>query len=299
MTYSIVAADTTTREVGGAGTSCLGGEDVYVIYAASPGRGVIHAQAYYSLLARERGLSLLDAGQAPTAVIEQITSSSFDGSAQIRQYGVVDVLGDAAGFTGSGTTAYAADRQGHVGDFAYSVQGNILTSAKVLEQAAQAFEANGCDLPERLMNALEAGANGGEGDSRCTEHGIPSDSAFLQVESPDLPRGGYLTLRVETSGAENPLPLLRAKLNDWRATHPCPTVAKEASVSETAGCSCRAAGANDYGVLLPLLGCGLVVAWRRAARQLRPRLLARKRVRTAIPGAEDADLCAHEVHGGE
>ncbi len=40
MTYSIVGADTTAREVGGAGTSCLTGDDVYVIYGGVPGHGV-------------------------------------------------------------------------------------------------------------------------------------------------------------------------------------------------------------------------------------------------------------------
>src|SRR5688572_17326561 len=44
-TYSIVATDQATEQVGGAGTSCIGGADVYIIYGTAPGFGVVHAQA--------------------------------------------------------------------------------------------------------------------------------------------------------------------------------------------------------------------------------------------------------------
>jgi uncharacterized Ntn-hydrolase superfamily protein len=271
VTYSIVGADTATREVGGAGTSCLGGDDVFVIYRGVPGFGVVHAQAYYSLDARDRAAEMLGLGDAPADIVAMITDAAFDRNAAIRQYGVVDVLGKTAGYTGTGTLAYASDRQGKVGHFAYSVQGNILTSAKVLAQAAGAFESTACDLPERLMNALEAGAHGGEGDSRCTGQGIPSDSAFLQIERPRLGEGEYLSLHVESSGDENPLPQLRAKLEAWRVQHPCPSATTSATKDE-ASCSCRHAGTNANDATGWLLGGLLIVAgWRqRTTRQLRP-----------------------------
>jgi uncharacterized Ntn-hydrolase superfamily protein len=269
MTYSIVAADTQSQEVGGAGTSCLTGDDVYVIYRGAPGRGVVHAQAYYSLNARDRAAELLEQGATPIAVLEAVTLPSFDPKVAIRQYGVVDARGASAGFTGTGTMPFASDHQGTVPPFAYSVQGNILTSAKVLEQAAAAFRQSGCDLAERLMVALEAGALHGQGDSRCTSKGIPSDSAFLQVES----QGGYLSLHVESSGDENPLPLLRAKLDAWRVQHPCPVKAPAgaASVSQN-GCGCRVVHPEAGDATGLLIGGLLIVAWRRkrAARQLGP-----------------------------
>lgn len=273
MTYSIVAADTQSHEVGGAGTSCLTGDDVFVIYRGIPGRGVVHAQAYYSLNARDRAAELLERGDTPVAVLDAITLPSFDSRVAIRQYGVVDVRGATAGFTGTGTMPFAGDRQGTVPPFSYSVQGNILTSAKVLEQAAAAFQQNGCDLAERLMVALEAGAHEGQGDSRCTSKGIPSDSAFLQVERPGVAEGNYLSLHVETSGEENPLPLLRAKLDAWRAQHPCPVEAGAANPSSTHdGCGCRLAD-TEAGDATGLLISGLlIVVWRRkrTSRQLGP-----------------------------
>ena len=244
MTYSIAATDKTTREVGGAGTSCLGGQDVYVIYAAVPGRGVVLAQARYSLAGKQRAAELLAGNEPPADILATITADTFDAGSAQRQYGVVDVDGLAAGFTGNATMPYAEDRQGTVGTLTYSVQGNILTSAKVLDQAASAFEAGGCDLAERLMSALEAGADGGEGDSRCTPDGIPSDSAFLQVEAPGGVAGDYLALRVESSGDDDPLPLLRAQLDEWRADHPCPEPMRP---SEPVGGSSNSGGAGASG----------------------------------------------------
>ncbi|HSU39741.1 MAG TPA: DUF1028 domain-containing protein [Polyangiaceae bacterium] len=223
-TYSIAAADTRTHATGGAGTSCLHGDDVYVIYGGVPGLGTVHAQALLNEDARDEGVRLLASGATPSDVIARVTSPAFDAYASLRQYGVVSVTGQSAGFTGADDQAYAADLQGAVGDFVYSVQGNFLTSRAVIDHASAAFEASGCDLPERLLHALEAGADGGEGDHRCTPDGLPSDSAFLEVELPESEPGSYLELRVPSSGNQSPLPELHAKFDRWRASHACPAV---------------------------------------------------------------------------
>ena len=126
---------------------------------------------------RDRGVALLEAGTAPADVIALVPTSSFDSRFQTRQYGVVDLSGRAAGFTGSSAQEYRADRQGAVEPYVYSIQGNILTGARVLDQAEASFRTRGCDLSERLMLALEAGAENAEGDSRCTTaYGLPSDA---------------------------------------------------------------------------------------------------------------------------
>jgi uncharacterized Ntn-hydrolase superfamily protein len=240
-TYSIVAADTRTRATGGAGTSCLSGADVYIIYGAAPGVGTLHAQAELNPDGRVEGLRLFRAGSAPADIIAAITSPDFDPDASVRQYAVVDVTGRVAAFTGADDGTYAGDRHGQVETFVYSVQGNILTGREVVDQAAEAFEAAGCDLPERLMLALEAGAANGQGDRRCTlPRGIPSDSAFLEVDLPDEPEGSYLELRVPTSGSANPLVQLRTQFDTWRATHRCPAPA-DAGADEPGSGGARAA----------------------------------------------------------
>jgi uncharacterized Ntn-hydrolase superfamily protein len=291
LTYSIVAVDTVTAEVGGAGTSCLGGGDVLVIYRGVPGVGAVHAQARYNAQARDEAARLLQSGQSAPDVLAAVTLPAFDANLAVRQYGVVDVSGRAIGFTGSGTMPFAADRQGTFRGFAYSVQGNILTSARVLDQAAVGFEGAGCDLAERLLQGLMAGAANGEGDSRCTPDGIPSDSAFLQVERAGGREGDYLALHVESSGDATPLPLLEAKLAEWRARHPCSErpggaagAAGETGQSggsttartDDTACDCRVTAPADSVASWALVGALLVVARRRrAARQLRPTLLTR------------------------
>jgi MYXO-CTERM domain-containing protein len=235
-TYSIVAADTKTQQVGGAGTSCLRGGDVYRIYGSVPGVGAVHAQATWNEAGLQRALELLGNGVAPGDVLDQIVAPGFDAQAPTRQYGVVHVTGRAAGFSGADNRAYAGDRQGEVGGMHYSAQGNLLTSEQVLTRSAAAFEAAGCDLAERLLLALEAGAEDSEGDSRCTSsRGIPSDSAYLQVDRPDEPPGSYLELRVPTSGNANPMIALRQHFETWRQSHPCPSVAGSAGASGSGG----------------------------------------------------------------
>lgn len=221
-TYSIAGVDTATRQVGGAGTSCVGAFSVFNIYGSSPDHGVVHAQALFNRGARDRAAALLALGTDPQAIIDEITSNAFDPDAARRQYAVIDLLGRSARFTGSGASAFAGDLGGQTESFVYAAQGNIITGRGVLERAGAAFEADSCDLAARLMRALEAGAEGGEGDTRCTPNGIPSDGAFIEVDRPGEPAGAYLRLRVENSSPQNPLLLLRRDFDAWRTEHPCP-----------------------------------------------------------------------------
>jgi uncharacterized Ntn-hydrolase superfamily protein len=218
-TYSIVATDSATGQVGGVGTSCVGTMSVYVIYGSAPGHGAVHAQSWVNEDGRDEAARLLGLDTDPVDIIAAITAPSFDSMAARRQYGVVDLAGGAAGYTGSANGDYADDMQGTYETFTYSIQGNILTSANVLDQALAAFEGGGCDLADRLMLAIEAGALGGEGDSRCTPGGIPSDSAFIHVDLEDGTE--YLHISVEGTAPTSPLLSLRSQYDRWRASNPC------------------------------------------------------------------------------
>ena len=225
-TYSICATDTAARQVGGSGTSCVAPSSVYVIYGSAPGHGVVHAQAFYNETAKLEAVDELNMDVPPADIIVNITDPAFDPLYDLRQYGVVDLMGRAAGFTGALTTAYAEDRQGLTGTFPYSVQGNILTSVAVIDNTEDAFvNGGGCDLADRLMLALEGGEQNGEGDSRCTPDGVPSDSAFIQVDLEGMPAGSYLYLEftASTDPPPNPITELRSMYDSWRATHPCPS----------------------------------------------------------------------------
>src|SRR5262245_55736401 len=108
-TYSIVATDTSTRQVGGAVTSCVGTLSVSIVYGSVPGVGAVHAQAQLGGPGKSAAVMQLGMGIAPEMIITSITNPSFDANAQRRQYGIVDLMARAAGFTGTQALAFADD----------------------------------------------------------------------------------------------------------------------------------------------------------------------------------------------
>lgn len=220
-TYSIAAVDSDEMLVGGAGTSCVGSLNVSIIQGTVPGIGVVHAQAAINEAGRDEAVALLSMGASASEVINAIANSGFDFGFEQRQYGVVRLPEDAFAFTGSQNMPVASHQYGTVGPHRYSVQGNILTSENVLTQTADGFETpDACDMAERLMLALEAGAENGEGDSRCTDDGIPSDSAFIRIVS----SSGEELIFIEAVDTfpENPMVPLREFYEVWREENPCP-----------------------------------------------------------------------------
>lgn len=215
-TYSIVAVDRQTGQVGGAATTCIAGASVSRVYQGVPGVGAVHAQANTNISGRQYAARLLQQGYSADVIIQALRSSNFDAIASTRQYGVVTLDGSSAGFTGANNGFYANDIQGEVGPYLYSIQGNILTSSRVLTQAREGFTAESCDLAERLMTALEAGARNGEGDSRCRP-AAPSDAAFIQVDNPD----GRIFVRLDVKGSRNPLGELRNRFEAFRREAGC------------------------------------------------------------------------------
>jgi uncharacterized Ntn-hydrolase superfamily protein len=296
-TYSIAATDSATKQVGGSVTSCVSDLDVGIVYGSSPGHGVVHAQAVLDPQSKGKTRAVKDLGAdvAPASIVSTITQTSFDPGVRARQFGIVDLAGRAAGFSGGNATAYKGDRQGSFGTFTYSVQGNILTSEAVLDQNIRAFEAGGCDLADRLMRALEGGAQNGEGDSRCTgPKGIPADSAFIEVDEAEGAAGSYLKISVRDTGSESAVTALRARFDVWRLDHPCPSPAPRGvdagpdarpslgtSTAESAGCGVSSGAASTTGIPLVLALLGL----RRARRHAQRRRTAI--IRSQLFGAND------------
>lgn len=224
-TFSIVAADRATGQIGGAGASCVGRSSLYQIYGSAPGHGVVHAQALFSNVEERlpEAVRLVSMDVAPADVLAAVTDPSFDAESQSRQYGIADLAGRTAAFTGVNTLPFADDLQGETGTFVYAAQGNILSGPEVLAGMEAGFRDDAaCDLAERLLEALEGGGAPGIGDSRCTDEGIPADGAYIQVDASGEPAGEHLLLRVDDTAPEDPLVLLRAMFDDWRATNPCP-----------------------------------------------------------------------------
>jgi hypothetical protein len=121
------------------------------------------------------------------------------------------------------------------------------------------------------MRALEAGAANGEGDSRCTGDGIPSDSAFVRVDRADEV---YLSIEVTATAPNDPLPMLRAMYDDWRATHPCPVMTADAADvpdPDMAGGCCSTGSGGAPGaiaiaaIVAVVLGRGTRNRWHRSS----------------------------------
>jgi uncharacterized Ntn-hydrolase superfamily protein len=215
-TWSITAVDEKTREVGIAGASCT--DFVFGIAGVAPGKGVIVAQAMSNMAAKRLGVKMLLEGASPQAVITAITNPGFDLNSSLQQYGVA-----ALGFESNPATYTGVDTDGWKGaaqSYGVSVQGNILTDARVVSDALAAFRGIAKDgkstLADRLMAALEGGAARG-GDSRCGRQ--KARSAFIIVAKPsDNTSAPYLRINIpgQEEGGENPVRLLRQKYDRWK-----------------------------------------------------------------------------------
>jgi uncharacterized Ntn-hydrolase superfamily protein len=258
-TYSITAADTDTKEVGGAGASCVPYE-VVRIYGVAPGHGAVNAQAYFDDEALAQAIELLAAGVDPASVLAAITDPEAHPVAPKMQWGLVDASGRSARSTGPEAQPYAADIGGSAAKerFVFTIQGNILTSSRVLEMAREGFGMGGCDLADRLVRGLEMAGAEGEGDSRCTPDGRPAKSAYVDVTGPE---GARLHISIPDVSPADPIPLLRAEYNAWRLDHPCPAappVMPAGDVDAEGACSMTrgSEGGAGPGCLALLIACG-------------------------------------------
>jgi MYXO-CTERM domain-containing protein len=222
-TWSIVAVDPDTQQVGVAVASCVeapfGTTILPDVAGVVPGVGALAAQALYDADLRDYAVEQLASGLSPEEVIEAVLA--VDNGDQVRQYGVVTLDGATANFTGDDCQDWAGGVEAtHV-----SVQGNILYGPEVADDALAAFlaEAPSCPftLADRLMLALEAGAAQG-GDNRCSMEQSALAAVIIVADADDDEGAPTLDLRVPSQdpGGESPVALLRIEYDAWRLAHP-------------------------------------------------------------------------------
>jgi uncharacterized Ntn-hydrolase superfamily protein len=158
VTYSIVARDTQTGEVGVATQSQAFAVGNSVPFAL-PGFGVIATQSMAEPMYGQVGLDLLRGGF--TAAESLTALSSVDPQPERRQVAILDVDGDLAVYTGSGCVEAA----GHLEGEHCVALGNMVTSPAVWQSMVDRFENTGGSLATRLLAALQAGEEEG-GDIR-------------------------------------------------------------------------------------------------------------------------------------
>ncbi len=221
-TFSIVAVDPTTGEIGSAGATCLdiddlGGEEgALVISDIILGIGAINTQAFWSPVNQQAARVRMEAGDSPQEILDWLFDNDpAPGSNQDRQYGIVDLIGGPGGtprsaaFTGTNNSSVA----NHIVGSNYAIQGNILISQDVLDDMETGFLNTNGTLADKLMGAMQ-GAKRIGADSRCTGNQTSSKSAFLRVAKVEdaFTNYGHLTVDLnvsKTDPAVDPIDILQ------------------------------------------------------------------------------------------
>ncbi len=223
-TFSIVAVDPETGEVGSAGATCLDsvleGTSAIIISYVKPGKGAIHTQSFWNPVNQANATARMEAGDSPDEIIAWLGSNDAEGNPAVRQYGVADfdAIGNprVAAFTGAG----CFDWKGHQFGPNYAVQGNILSGESILDSMSFRFFFEDGDLANKLMAAMQ-GAKKIGADSRCFSAGVSSRSAFIRVAKPTDTAVFYLDLVVgSTPFGVDPIDVLQQKFDVWRENNP-------------------------------------------------------------------------------
>jgi uncharacterized Ntn-hydrolase superfamily protein len=178
MTFSIVACDRQEQSWGVAVASKFPAVGAVVPFARADA-GAVATQSFANTSFGPRGMDLMASGVSAQEALDQLLKDDTD--KEHRQVGLVDQNGNSATFTGSRCFAWAGGLTGE----GYAIQGNILTSRKVVPAMEKAFLKAKGDLPARLFAALRAGDRAG-GDKRGRQ------SAAIYVVKPNGGYGGYL-----------------------------------------------------------------------------------------------------------
>jgi uncharacterized Ntn-hydrolase superfamily protein len=224
-TFSIVAVDSLTGEIGSAGATCLTGSGSFkgalIISDVIPGRGAIHTQAQWDPDNQQFAHDRMVEGMSPAEIIAWITSPDNDASntPEIRQYGIVDFDSSghprAAGYTGTGCLDY----KNNITKGYYSIQGNILLGPQILDSMEARFLRTQGPLADKLMAALQ-GAKVIGADTRCADSGMSSASSFIRVARPGDKTGAlYLEIIVpSTKVPRDPIDSLQTLFDIWKGT---------------------------------------------------------------------------------
>lgn len=182
MTWSIIARDPDTGAFGVAISTRFFAVGALCPYA-SGGIGALSTQALVNPTFGARGLRLLTDGHTAADVIAELIAG--DEGREHRQLHVIDRQGRTAAHTGNA----CIDWCGHIAGEAFSVAGNMLAGARVIEATAQAYRDNlHRRFADRLIRALEAGEAEG-GDKRGKQ-----SAALLIHSTEEYPE---LSLRVD------------------------------------------------------------------------------------------------------
>ena len=247
-TWSIIAVDTNTGLVVIASATCVTAEGLRtrgglksIQAVIVPGIGVAAAQAGVDGTRANQTLIFeeMRKGTDPDVILDML---SEDPAFQRRQFGIVDLEGRMAGFSGTGNGYAALAVQTEIRDqgIYFAVQGNILENrAVVLDAVAAILDTEGT-VVDRVMAGMEAADLAG-GDARCSCRTDPvpetemdcrhrsAHVAYIAAARPEDPIGeghsdGEYSLFIDVDDentqaheSPNPVATLRMRYDEWKA----------------------------------------------------------------------------------
>ena len=158
MTYSMVARDDVSGELGVVVQSCMFAVGSVVPWAR-PGVGAVATQAIAEPAYGPRCLDALVAGRTASEALSDAQSN--DPMIGLRQVAVVSTGGSVAAVTGD----LCIDHARHVGGDGFVAAANMGATPEVAASMASAFVSTSGPLARRLLAALTAGEDAG-GDAR-------------------------------------------------------------------------------------------------------------------------------------
>jgi uncharacterized Ntn-hydrolase superfamily protein len=158
MTWSIIARDNATGQFGIAVATRSFAVGARVPHIAA-NIGGIATQALINPYYGIDGLKLLREGHTPREVVNTLISA--DSGRESRQLHIMDAGGRIASHTGRD----CVDWCGHIEGNGFSIAGNMLAGASVLDETAKAFGSSELPFARRLIAAMRAGEAAG-GDKR-------------------------------------------------------------------------------------------------------------------------------------
>tara|TARA_B100001250_G_scaffold414259_1_gene451575 strand:- start:468 stop:1361 length:894 start_codon:yes stop_codon:yes gene_type:complete len=215
-TFSIVAIDTVTGEIGSAGASCI--QNSIIISDVHPGLGAIHTQSYWNAQNQDSASVLIESGFSAQEIIDWLRDNDSQNDPSIRQYGVVTTFPviESAAYTGENCFDY----KNHIVGSNYSIQGNILLSQAVLDTMEFAFTTTYGNFEEKLIASIMA-ANISGADTRCLDYDTPAISSFIRIAKPNNNLDSlYLDIDVNNAPLTvNPLDSLFKLYWTWKIEH--------------------------------------------------------------------------------
>jgi uncharacterized Ntn-hydrolase superfamily protein len=159
MTWSIIAIDSSSGQIGIAVATRFFAVGALVPHIAA-GFGAVATQALVNPYYGIDGARLLREGKSPDDIIATLLAADL--GRESRQLHIMDVRGRIAAHTGRD----CVDWCGHLKGDGFSIAGNMLANAHVLDETATTYVANqSLPLAQRLIAAMKAGEAVG-GDKR-------------------------------------------------------------------------------------------------------------------------------------